>query len=78
MEKWKQKLGLNATYNKLINVFECIGYQGYANIVRNIQSEFHTNACTCDVADPEEESDTHIMFSIVVSLPLDHAQFLDL
>lgn len=36
LEKWKQRLGSKATYNKLIGVFECAGYQGYADTVRQI------------------------------------------
>ena len=31
---WKEKLGSNATYQELINVFESAGYHTYANIVR--------------------------------------------
>ena len=33
LEKWKQNLGHNATYNKLIDVFKQAGYQGYADHV---------------------------------------------
>ena len=33
---WKQRLGSDATYKKLINVFESAGHHNYANIVRNI------------------------------------------
>ena len=36
MENWKQSLGPNATYNKLISVFERAGYQLYANTVGEI------------------------------------------
>ena len=36
LEKWKQNLGCQATYQKLIEVFESAGYQGYAEFVRNI------------------------------------------
>lgn len=36
LEKWKQKSGADATYNNLIRVFELAGYQGYAEIVRNL------------------------------------------
>ena len=35
LEKWKQRLGYNATYNRLINVFERAGYSGYASTVRS-------------------------------------------
>ena len=40
---WKQKLGSNATYQKLINVFETSGYRTYAEIVQNV-------ACSVDGA----------------------------
>ena len=36
LEKWKQKLGSNATYNNLIGAFERAGYRGYADTVRKI------------------------------------------
>ena len=36
MEKWKQALGLEATYSKLIDVFEHADYRGYADTVRKI------------------------------------------
>ena len=36
MEKWKQTLGQEATYSKLIGVFEHAGYKGYAETVRKI------------------------------------------
>ena len=35
---WKERLGSQATYQKLINVFESAGYLAYAEIVRNIAS----------------------------------------
>ena len=36
LEKWKQKLGSNATYNNLIDVFERAGYQDYADQIRKL------------------------------------------
>ena len=36
MEKWKQNLGPNATYNNLIKVFEQAGYEMYAEIVKGL------------------------------------------
>ena len=36
MEKWKQKLGSNATYNNLIGVFEQAGYQENADAIRKL------------------------------------------
>ena len=41
---WKQKLGCDATYQKLIDTFEDAGYHSYADIIRNIvglQSDKH-------------------------------------
>ena len=40
LEKWKQKLGSNATYNNLIGVFKCAGYQGYADTVYKVFGKF--------------------------------------
>ena len=36
LEKWKQKLGSDATYNNLIRVFEQAEYKDLADFVRNI------------------------------------------
>ena len=33
LQMWKQKLGSKATYDNLISVFKCAGYQGYADTV---------------------------------------------
>ena len=35
LQIWKRRLGSDATYQKLINVFESAGYRTYAEIVRN-------------------------------------------
>ena len=36
MHIWKQRLGSDATYQKLINIFERAGHHTYAEVVRNI------------------------------------------
>ena len=36
MEKWKQRLGAEATYRRLIGVFESANYRGYADKVRSV------------------------------------------
>ena len=36
LQMWKQRLGSEATYQKLIDVFERASYHTYAEIVRNI------------------------------------------
>ena len=36
MEKWKQSLGPEATYRRLIGVFESANYKGYADEVRSV------------------------------------------
>ena len=36
MEKWKQKLGRDATYNNLIKVFEQAGSNYYAEIIKDL------------------------------------------
>ena len=41
LEKWKQKLGSSATYSNLSGVFERAGYQGYAEVVRNVCGKYH-------------------------------------
>ena len=41
LEKWKQKLGSDATYSNLISVFEHAGYQGYAEVVRYVCGEYN-------------------------------------
>ena len=33
---WKQRLGSDATYKKLIDIFESAGHSNYAEVVRNI------------------------------------------
>ena len=40
LEKWKQTLGSNATYNNLIGVFKRAGYQGYADTVYKVIGKF--------------------------------------
>ena len=39
LNTWKRKLGSNATYSKLIEVFERAGYKNYADSVVRIMSE---------------------------------------
>ena len=36
MEKWKQNLGPDATYDNLIKVFEQAGYKVYAEVVKDL------------------------------------------
>ena len=36
LSMWKQRLGSDATYQKLIDIFESAGYRSYAAVVRNI------------------------------------------
>ena len=36
LRMWKERIGSEATYQKLINIFEQTGYHNYAEIVRNI------------------------------------------
>ena len=43
LEKWKQNLGANATYNNLIGVFECAGYHRHADTVRKLVLGFSSN-----------------------------------
>ena len=51
LEKWKQRLGPNATYTNLIGVFERAGYKYYADRVRQIvygESYFKLICQTCN------------------------------
>ena len=41
LEKWKQRLGPEATYKTLIASFEHAGYSGYAETVRNVARVGH-------------------------------------
>ena len=45
---WKQRLGCEATYQKLINIFEHAGYCNYAEIVKSI--------IICDAESEEDDS----------------------
>ena len=38
MQKWKEKQGSEATYRKLIKIFERAGYKLYADVVRSLVS----------------------------------------
>ena len=50
LQKWKEKLGKSATYNKLISVFEAAGRKGYAD---NIKIMFGGDDDTNDSSDDE-------------------------
>ena len=39
MLEWKQKLGVRATYRKLVDVFERAGYKHYADHVKRIAAD---------------------------------------
>ena len=60
MEKWKQKLGSNATYNNLIGVFERAGYKSYADTVRDLMKNLQRDTDNSDrnirnqTPDPEQ------------------------
>ena len=53
LEKWKQKLGSNATYSNLISRFEDAGYHRYADViyqVLQIESSQSTTASNVTIA----------------------------
>ena len=57
---WKQKLGSEATYRKLISIFECAGYDTYAEIVRNIcDTESEDDSSDYDEPIPQPETYPH-------------------
>lgn len=56
---WKQRLGSDATYQKLIDVFECAGYRIYADIVRNTVYTAESDCSDCDEPIPQPETYPH-------------------
>jgi hypothetical protein len=43
LQKWKQNLGPDATYNNLIKVFKQAGYETFANFVEDLVKNVQTN-----------------------------------
>ena len=54
MKLWKQRLGSDATYNKLIGVFEHAGYKHYAENIRRIMQCQENCKEVCD-SDSDED-----------------------
>ena len=54
LHMWKQRLGSDATYQKLIDIFEGAGYCSYADIVRNIASSVEIQSEMDDSSDYDE------------------------
>ena len=55
MQKWKEKQGSEATYRKLIKIFERAGYKLYADFVRSIVSK-----CSDQADKPDDSADQQI------------------
>ena len=63
MQKWKEKLGSEATYKKLIKIFKHAGYELYADVVRSLVT-------TCsDQADKHNDSADQQIFVSPSSQP---------
>ena len=56
LQIWKQRLGSDATYQKLINVFERAGYRTYAEIVRNTVCDDESDSSDYDEPIPQPEA----------------------
>ena len=56
---WKQRLGSEATYQKLINIFEQADFQNYAEIVRNIICEDESEVENSDYDEPIPQPETY-------------------
>jgi hypothetical protein len=51
---WKRKLGSEATYQRLINIFEQADFQNYAEIIRNIACEDESEEDDSNSSDYDE------------------------
>ena len=51
---WKQRLGSDATYNKLIRIFECAGCKHYAENVKRI---IHCQESYEEICDSDSDED---------------------
>ena len=60
MHIWKRRLGSDATYQKLIDIFECAGYRTYAEIVKSTVcgDESETDDCS-DYDEPLPQPETY-------------------
>ena len=59
LQKWKQKLGPDATYNNIIKVFKQAGYETYAefveDLVKNVQTDTSRNTINQTPPPPSEQ-----------------------
>ena len=55
MQKWKEKQGSEATYKKLIKIFEHAGYKLYADVVKSLVS-----MCSDQADKPNDSADQQI------------------
>ena len=61
---WKRRLGSEATYQKLIDVFERAGYCSYANIVRNTLCDPEGDNVSNDYDKPIPQPDTYLQHEL--------------
>ena len=59
MQKWKEKQGSEATYRKLIKIFERAGYKLYADFVRSLVSK-----CSDQADNPNYSEDQQIFLPV--------------
>ena len=58
MQKWKEKQGSEATYKKLIKIFEHAGYKLYADFIKSLVS-----TCSDQADKPNDSADQQIRLS---------------
>ena len=62
MYLWKRKLGSEATYQKLINIFERANFYNYAEIVKNIACKYESeedDSIASDYDEPIPQPETY-------------------
>jgi hypothetical protein len=70
---WKRRLGSEATYQRLINIFERAGFQNCADIVRSVICEYESevdNPSDCDEPIPQPETYPNVQSNPPPSLKL--------
>ena len=64
LSQWKQNLGFDATYRKLMGVFQCAGYKNYADLVNQIaadsDSDMDTDDSSCSDGDYPQQPPSYL------------------
>ena len=74
LDIWKRKLGSDATYMRLINVFERAGFQNTAEIVRSIVCEDESEEDSSDYDEPIPQPETYPNVQIYPLPSLKHSK----